>query len=326
VDALGDVLRSTITVGAHELRVGGSTGIAIARPGLTADDLIREADTAMYRAKERGTGSHATFDDEMRAWTVARLTTERDLRDAVDGEQLVLHYQPVIDVSTGAVTGVEALVRWQHPDRGLLAPVSFVPVAEETGMILEIGQWVMREAARAAAAWRAAGTPVRVAVNVAAAQLLAGDLVALVEDALAQAGARPEDLAIEVTESAVLADIDSTVVQLEAARALGVAVSLDDFGTGYSSLAYLQRLPADELKIDRSFVSRIVDDQVSSAIVASVLDLAHAVGLEVVAEGVEDAAQLELLRALGCDRAQGYHLGRPTPAPDLQGALLAQPR
>jgi diguanylate cyclase (GGDEF)-like protein len=311
VEALGDVLRSTIRVGLHELTVGGSTGIAVARPGQTVDDLIREADTAMYRAKDRGRGGYATFDEEMRAWTIARLSTESELRDAIDRDELVLHFQPVVDVATGAVTGAEALIRWEHPDQGLLAPVSFIPIAEETDLILEIGAWVMSQAAVQAATWRAAGTPVRVAVNVAAAQLLRTDLTAIVTEAFAAAGADVGDLTIEVTESAVLSDIEATVAQLEAVRRLGARVSLDDFGTGYSSLAYLQRLPVDELKIDRSFVSAIADDRVSAAIVASVLDLAHAVGLDVVAEGVETREQLELLRGIGCDHAQGYYLARP---------------
>ena len=326
VEALGDVLRSTIRVGLHELTVGGSTGIAIARPGQTVDDLIREADTAMYRAKDRGRGGYATFDEEMRAWTIARLSTESELRDAIDRDELVLHFQPVVDVATGAVTGAEALIRWEHPDQGLLAPVSFIPIAEETDLILEIGAWVMGQAAVQAATWRAAGTPVRVAVNVAAAQLLRTDLTAIVTEAFAAAGAELGDLTIEVTESAVLSDIEATVAQLEAVRRLGARVSLDDFGTGYSSLAYLQRLPVDELKIDRSFVSAIADDRVSAAIVASVLDLAHAVGLDVVAEGVETAEQLDLLRRLGCDHAQGYHLARPAPAAALHlGERLGAP-
>jgi EAL domain-containing protein (putative c-di-GMP-specific phosphodiesterase class I) len=232
----------------------------------------------------------------------------------------------VVDVATGAVTGAEALIRWEHPEQGLLAPVSFIPIAEETDLILDIGAWVMSQAAVQAAAWRAAGTPVRVAVNVAAAQLLRTDLTAIVAEAFAAAGAELGDLTIEVTESAVLSDIEATVAQLEAVRRLGARVSLDDFGTGYSSLAYLQRLPVDELKIDRSFVAAIADDSVSAAIVASVLDLAHAVGLEVVAEGVETAEQLDLLRRLGCDHAQGYHLARPAPAAALHlGEPLGAP-
>jgi diguanylate cyclase (GGDEF)-like protein len=317
VRALGDVLRSNITVGPHDLRVGGSTGVATARPGQSADDLIREADTAMYRAKERGAGGYATFDDEMRAWTTARLTTERDLRRAVERDELVLHYQPVLDLATGSVTGVEALVRWLHPELGLQLPATFIPVAEETGLIVEIGEWVLREAARAAASWRREGSPMRISVNVAAAQLLRGDLAAVVESSLVEAGATPHDLVVEVTETAMLTDLDSTVRQLHAVRAVGVGVSLDDFGTGFSSLAHLQRLPADELKIDRSFVSAIGRDPVSAAIVRCVLELADAIGLEVVAEGVETVDQLDQVRSYGCKRGQGYLFGRPVPASAL---------
>ena len=320
VVALGTVLRSPIRVEAHELRVGGSTGIARARGGIGVDDLIREADTAMYRAKERGRGGYAEFDEAMRAWTLSRLTIESDLRSALERGELRLHYQPVVDLGAEGTRSVEALVRWEHPTLGLLAPGTFIPVAEESDLILDIGAWVLGEAARQAAAWRAAGTPARVSVNVAAAQLLRSDIVTVVEQALRTAGALTEDLTVEVTESAVLSDVEATVAHLEALRGLGVRVALDDFGTGFSSLAYLQRLPADELKVDRSFVSPLGADPVSETIVASVVNLAHAVGLRVVAEGVETRTQLATLRRLGCDEAQGFLLGRPVPPGDLPWA------
>jgi len=321
-EALGALLRSTFHVGEHDLTVGGSTGIALARPGDDPDDLIREADTAMYRAKAQGGGGYATFDEEMRRWTMTRLTTERDLRGAAERDELRLHFQPVVDLTTGRVVAAEGLVRWQHPQLGLVAPASFIPVAEETGLILEIGRWVMNAAAAEAAAWRRAGHPLRVAVNVAAAQLLRADLRTLVAEALAAHGTLPGDITIEVTESALLADVEATVAELRAVRRLGVGVSLDDFGTGYSSLSYLQLLPADELKVDRSFVDPIADDPVSASIVAAVIDLAHAVGLRVVAEGVEREDQLTRLESLGCDRAQGYYLGRPVPAEEMPLGVL----
>jgi diguanylate cyclase (GGDEF)-like protein len=323
VEALGEVLRAPIAVDRHDLRVGGSTGIARARPGITVDDLLREADTAMYRAKERGRGGWAEFDAEMRAWTLDRLTTETDLRGAADRGELVLHYQPVVDLPTGETSGVEALVRWQHPTLGLLAPASFIPVAEDSDLILEVGRWVMGEAARQAASWRADGRPLRVSVNVAAAQLVRTDLVAMVASALSVAGAEATDLTVEVTETAVLSDVEATITQLDGLRRLGVRVALDDFGTGFSSLAYLQRLPADELKIDRSFVATMATDPVSEAIVASVVNLAHAVGLVVVAEGIETVEQLDALRQLGCDEVQGFLLGRPVSPADLAPARAA---
>jgi EAL domain-containing protein (putative c-di-GMP-specific phosphodiesterase class I) len=235
----------------------------------------------------------------------------------------VLHYQPVVDLPTGETSGVEALVRWQHPTLGLLAPASFIPVAEDSDLILEVGRWVMGEAARQAASWRADGRPLRVSVNVAAAQLVRTDLVAMVASALSVAGAEATDLTVEVTETAVLSDVEATITQLDGLRRLGVRVALDDFGTGFSSLAYLQRLPADELKIDRSFVATMATDPVSEAIVASVVNLAHAVGLVVVAEGIETVEQLDALRQLGCDEVQGFLLGRPVSPADLAPARAA---
>jgi diguanylate cyclase (GGDEF)-like protein len=323
-ERLADVLRSTLRVGGHELGVGGSIGIAIARPGDAADDLLREADTAMYRAKETGRGGYAVFDDEMRAWTMARLTTERDLRGALERGELLLHYQPIVSLATGEVVGAEALVRWQHPVRGLVGPIEFIGVAEETDLISPLGAWVLETAARQAATWRReTGRRLPVAVNVAARQLAGGGLLPVLTEALARAGAEPSDVTLEVTESAVLTDVDNAVAQLEAARRLGVRVAIDDFGTGYSSLSYLQRLPVDVLKIDRSFVSRVGVDSVSTAIVSSVVDLAHAVGLRVVAEGVEEAEQLTTLGRLGCDLAQGFHLAMPAPAAEVDlGATL----
>ncbi|HWJ81623.1 MAG TPA: EAL domain-containing protein [Nocardioides sp.] len=316
VEALSDVLRDTIRLDGLELHVGGSTGIARARPGLSGDDLIREADTAMYRAKEHGRGGWAEFDDHLQTLAVERLRIEGELRGATERGELVLHYQPLVDLATGRTAGVEALVRWQHPTRGLLGPAAFLPVAEDTDLILDIGRWVTGEAARRTAAWRAAGTPRRVSVNVSAAELLRTDVVATVARAVAEAGAEPGDLVVEVTESAVLTDIESTVVQLEALRALGVGVSLDDFGTGFSSLSHLRQLPADELKIDRTFVAELGRNPVCDAIVTSVITLAHAIGLVVVGEGVETEEQRAHLVRLGCDRGQGYLLGRPVPPDD----------
>ncbi len=318
VETLSSVLRATIRIDGIELHVGGSTGIARARAGMSGDDLVREADTAMYRAKERGRGGWAEFDDHMQALVLERVEIERQLRGAAARGELVLHYQPLVDLASGSTAGVEALVRWQHPTRGLLSPDAFMPVAEDTDLIVEMGRWVVAEAARRAAAWRAAGTPTQVSINVSAAELLRTDVVATVARAVDEAGAEPTDLVVEVTESAVLTDIESTVVQLEGLRALGIGVALDDFGTGFSSLAHLRQLPADELKIDRSFVAELGHNPVSEAIVTSVIALAHAIGLVVVGEGIETEEQREQLVRLGCDRGQGYLLGRPVPAGDLE--------
>ncbi|KAA1421928.1 EAL domain-containing protein [Nocardioides humilatus] len=316
VEALSEVLRGTIRIDGLELRVGGSIGIARARCGMTGDDLIREADTAMYCAKDAGRGGWAEFDDKLQAMALERLRIEADLRHAVRRGELVLHYQPLVDLATGCAAGVEALLRWQHPSRGLLSPAAFLSVAEDTDLIFEIGSWVAGEAARRTAEWRAAGTPRRVSINVSAAELLRTDVVATVARAVSDAGAEPGDLVIEVTESAVLTDIESTVAQLEALRALGIGVALDDFGTGFSSLSHLRQLPADEIKIDRTFVAELGHNPVCDAIVASVITLAHAIGLKVVGEGVETDQQRAHLTRLGCDRGQGYLLGRPVPHED----------
>ena len=311
VEAVSEVLRERFRIDELELRVGGSAGIARARPGMSGADLIREADTAMYRAKEDGRGGWAEFDDRMQAQAVERLRTEAELRGAADRGELVLHYQPLVDLATGRSVGVEALVRWQHPTRGLLGPGAFLPIAEDTDVIVEIGRWVAGEAARCTAAWRAVGTPTRVSINVSAAELLRTDVVATVARAVAEAEAEPGDLVVEVTESAVLTDIESTVAQLEALRALGVGVALDDFGTGFSSLSHLRQLPADELKIDRTFVAELGRNPVCDAIVTSVITLAHAIDLVVVGEGIETEEQRVHLARLGCDRGQGFLLGRP---------------
>ena len=318
VEKLTSLLRGTIRIDGLELRVGGSTGIARARPGLSGDDLIREADTAMYRAKEEGRGGWAEYDDHMQTLAVERLRTEGELRGAIERGELLLQYQPLIDLATGSTAGVEALLRWQHPTRGLLAPEAFLDVAEDSDLILEIGRWVAVEAATRAAAWRAAGSPTRVSINVSAAELLRTDVVATVARALSDTGARAGDLMVEVTESAVLTDIESTVVQLGMLRSLGVGVALDDFGTGFSSLSHLRELPADEIKIDQSFVRDLGTNSVCDAIVSAVITLAHAIGLVVVGEGIETEKQRAHLTLLGCHQGQGYLLGRPA-APDGPG-------
>lgn len=312
VEALSAVLRSTIRISGHDLRVGGSIGVARALCGMSGDDLIRQADTAMYCAKDNGRGGWAEFNDHMRSLAVERLQTEGELRGAAQRGELVLHYQPLVSLATGCTAGVEALIRWQHPTRGLLSPAAFLSVAEDSDLIVEIGAWVALEAARRTAAWRAAGTPTRVSINVSAAELLRTDVVATIAAAVEQAGSHPGDLVVEVTESAVLTDIESTVAQLERLRDLGIGVALDDFGTGFSSLSHLRELPADELKIDRAFVAELGRSPVCDAIVASVITLAHAIGMVVVGEGIETEEQRAHLARLGCDRGQGFLLGRPS--------------
>ena len=308
---LANILQAPFRLDAQALYLRGSVGIARATASSTAEDLVRDADTAMYRAKERGKGGYALFDREMRDWALLRESTERDLHRALARGEFTLHYQPKVALAGGGAVGAEALLRWRHPDRGLVAPAEFIPVAEETGLIVPIGEWVLHEACRQAVAWRTSGRRMPVAVNLAARQLSLPDLNAVVANALHETGARPDELVLEITESAVLLDAIATSERLEQVRHMGVRVSIDDFGTGFSSLSYLQRLPIDELKVDRSFVAPLTRDEPSSAIVESIIGLAHAVGLTVVAEGVETAEQLAELDRLGCDQAQGYLLARP---------------
>jgi EAL domain-containing protein (putative c-di-GMP-specific phosphodiesterase class I) len=243
---------------------------------------------------------------------------ERDLHRALDEGEFLLHYQPKCSLATGQPVGVEALVRWAHPTKGLVSPADFIPVCEETGLIVPLGQWVLFEAGRQAKLWRDRhGLSVGVSVNLSARQLIRPDLTRLVAGMLESTGADPADLCLEITEGTLLQDMNAAVRHLAELRSLGVRISIDDFGTGYSSLAYLRTLPLDELKIDRSFVNSVADDASAAAIVESVVRLGHALGLVVVAEGVETAGQLATLRDLGCDLAQGYYLARPAPAPTV---------
>jgi diguanylate cyclase (GGDEF)-like protein len=321
-DRLAEALHEPFTVAGEDIHISGSVGLAVGRGGDSADELIRNADAAMYEAKEQERGSWAVYKEQIHAGVVTRLETERDLHRALEEQEFVLHYQPKCSLSTAEVVGVEALVRWVHPTRGLVSPADFIPVCEETGLIVPLGEWVLAEAGRQARRWRDAnGLHVAVSVNLSARQLIRPDLTDRVGALLESTGADPADLCLEITEGTLLVDMGSAVRHLAALRALGVRISIDDFGTGYSSLAYLRDLPLDELKIDRSFVTPGADDPSAAAIVASVVSLGHALGLLVVAEGVETPAQLATLRDLGCDLAQGFYLSRPAAAADITPML-----
>jgi diguanylate cyclase (GGDEF)-like protein/PAS domain S-box-containing protein len=313
-----DVFREPFLLEDGEVFLATSLGIAIARGGdERAEDLIRDADAAMYRAKERGKGRYEIFDEAMRADAVARLETESALRRALERGELRLHYQPQIDLATGAISGFEALVRWEHPVRGLLGPAAFIPLAEETGLIVGIGEWVLREACTEARRWP---QPLMLAVNLSARQLAQPDLVAMVRRALAETGTDPSTLCLEITESAVMESGAATTAQLRALKSLGVQLAIDDFGTGFSSLAHLRRFPVDVLKVDGTFVAGLGREPQDASIAAAVISLAHALGLKTVAEGVETEQQLAILEELGCDLGQGYLFGRPLP-PDEVGRL-----
>jgi diguanylate cyclase (GGDEF)-like protein/PAS domain S-box-containing protein len=320
-DRIVAALSSPFEVDGRDIRVSASVGVAVADAGESPDDLLRNADLALYRAKGAGKGRHAAFAPEMHRAAISRLELEAELRWAIANDELLLHYQPIMDLATGRVSSAEALVRWQHPERGLVPPAEFVPLAEATDLVLPLGRWVLQTACRAAAAWpRAAGADgVPVSVNVSGRQLQRPGFVEDVAEALRASGLPARRLVLEVTESVLLADLDTALKRLEALRALGVRVALDDFGTGYSSLAYLQRLPVDVLKIDRTFTADVTAGGKRAALARAVVTLADTLGLRTVAEGVETDEQDAELRTLGCDYGQGYLYARP-----LRGAAFVE--
>ncbi|MFN3580289.1 MAG: EAL domain-containing protein [Pseudomonas sp.] len=315
-----------IEINAHQIIVSASVGIAIfPRDGDTGDDLFRNADTAMYRAKDLGRNGFQFYSAEMNNRMRERLSTEQALREAVTRGELSLWYQPKLDLITGKVHSAEALIRWQHPENGMISPAEFIPVAEDTGLILPIGAWVIKEATRQIAQWRdQEGREVRVAINISAFQFGQDNLVEQISQALERLSLKPGLVTVEVTETAIMTQMDATVRQLQALRELGLTVALDDFGTGYSSLTYLKRFPIDILKIDRAFVMDITVDAQSGAIVETIIHLAHSLGMRVVAEGVETPEQLDFLKSRGCDAIQGYLFSKPLPAADFLAFLRQQ--
>src|SRR5450830_1864679 len=288
-------------------------------------NLIEQADIAMYCAKKQGRNNIKFYTTAMNQATLERLRIETALRNALEREQFVLHYQPQVDLASGRIVGVEALLRWQHPELGMVAPQRFIALAEDTGLIVPIGAWVMREACTQVKRWHAAGLDtLRLAVNLSARQFNEPNLVALIAEVLLETGLPPACLELELTESLFMHDVALAVSQLHDMKALGVQLSIDDFGTGYSSFAYLRTFPIDVLKIDRSFVGDVARDADDAAIVVSIIALAHNLKLRVVAEGVETAAQLDYLRQHGCDEAQGYYFSHPLPAHEVEALLRAE--
>jgi diguanylate cyclase (GGDEF)-like protein len=322
------------SIGGVEHAVSASIGIALAEPPTRdaptrmAEDMIREADAAMYRAKERGRGRVELYDEAMRDRATTRLRIEAELRHAVDNDELRLFYQPIVSLSDGSIAGFEALVRWQHPTRGLLAPDEFITVAEETSAIIPIGRWVIHEACRAAATWaqhcRACATPA-ISVNLSLRQVGHPQLVDDIREALAASSLAPESLHLEITESVLMEDTAANRDTLHRIKSLGVTLVLDDFGTGYSSLAHLRRFPIDTLKIDRSFIEAFEDSAADATIVAAIINMSRGLHLNVIAEGIETAAQSARLRQLGCELGQGYYYARPLSGdfiPAILGARL----
>jgi diguanylate cyclase (GGDEF)-like protein len=319
-------LRVPFNLGGRDWFINASIGIAVARPGrATPDDLFREAEIALVQAKRAEGARYTFFEPAMSTATLERVELEDDLRRAIGGGELRLHYQPLIDLGSDRIVGLEALVRWQHPTRGLVPPLSFVPLAEETGLIIPLGRWVLETACRQARAWhdQMPNTQLVMSVNLSARQFTQPDLVDQIAAILAETGLPAHLLELEITETVLMDQSEAGTRALRALRELGVQLVLDDFGTGYSSLAYLKHLPLDTIKIDRSFVSGLDDDDANQPIVEAVIALAHGLGIEVVAEGIETVAQLDRLRALACDRGQGYFFAHPMPADELAPLLAA---
>jgi diguanylate cyclase (GGDEF)-like protein len=328
--ALADRLIATINepflIAGREIVVGGSIGIAFDDVGTTTGQLLRNADIAMYTAKRGGKRRYAIFETEMHTAAVDRLEIQADLRRALDQRELTLQYQPIVALNSGRVVGVEALVRWRHPERGLLPPNTFIPIAEETGLICELGRQVLVEACIQARRWqqlRPQDPPLSVSVNLSPRQLQDDDLLAHLIEALTVSGLDASSLILEITEGAMLHDTEAMIDRLLKLKELGVKVALDDFGTGYSSFSYLQRLPIDVLKIDRSFIGMLQDDK-KSTLARAIVSLAHTLHMVSVAEGVETATQAEMLGRIGCDLAQGYHLARPMDAAAVDAVLSGE--
>jgi diguanylate cyclase (GGDEF)-like protein/PAS domain S-box-containing protein len=309
-----------ITTRESEVVLTVSIGISLAGTGADLPgDLLRDADAAMYRAKRDGRARALLFADSIRDEALARLETEVELRKALSSDDLRLHFQPVIDLSSGETVGVEALLRWQHPTRGLVMPQEIIPIAEDSGLIVPLGEWVLEQACQQLVAWQGGQTQrLTMAVNLSGLQISRPDFIERVADILARTGVDPTALYLEVTETVLMNDAEQALRVLLGLKALGVRISVDDFGTGYSSLTYLKRFPVDVLKIDRSFVDGLGSDPEDLAIVQATLALAQALGMSTVAEGIETDQQLEVLRRLGCTQGQGYLFSRPVPADELE--------
>jgi diguanylate cyclase (GGDEF)-like protein len=319
-----DAFAVPFRAGGRAWHLGASIGVALSAPGSTAGDLLRDADLAMYRAKDKGGGRYEVFDEDLRERVVERLSLEAALRQAVDRDQLVLHYQPIVDLATGSLESFEALVRWQHPQRGLLAPGEFITIAEDTDLILPIGAWVLHNVCAQLAAWNAAfpdRPPLHVRANLSPRQITPA-LPAAVAAAIAGAGVSPGQLGLEITERLLIEEPAASRI-LQEVRALGVSVALDDFGTGYSSLGLLKDYPVDVLKLDRALIAGLGARPEATPIVKAAVDMAAALALTVVAEGIEQPEQVTTLRGLSCQYGQGYYFARPL-APEALTDLLRQ--
>ncbi len=325
-EKVATALSRPIEVEGHDMFITASIGISLyPRDGDNGETLLRYADIAMYRVKEHGRNSVRQFIPEMGVTAISRLNMEGALRRGLERNEFTLHYQPKIDVRTSEIIGAEALVRWRHPQIGLIHPIEFIPLAEETGLILQLGEWVFAEACKQQITWQTEGLPpLRIAINMSARQFRQEDLPERIAAIFSNTGAKPSDFILELTESMVMQDVGSTLITLRELKNLGVSISLDDFGTGYSSLSYLRRFPIDELKIDKSFINDIHENPDDAAIASAIVAMAISLGLRVVAEGVEKKEQIDMLVAMGCTQVQGYYFGRPMDAESFKERFQKQ--
>jgi diguanylate cyclase (GGDEF)-like protein/PAS domain S-box-containing protein len=325
VERILATLAQPLVIDGREVFAHASIGVAFAGDETSdPEELVRNADAAMYVVKTDGKGRYAIFEPHMHAAAVHRLDLRAGLQRAIDNSEFVLHYQPIVSMQTGRIAGLEALVRWEHPQRGLMAPDSFIPLAEETGLVVPLGLWVLDRACRQAAEWARLDPDVTVSVNVSQRQLRRPDFEQDVDRVLRDSGVDPGRVNLEITESAVMSDVESTIQRLQELKALGVRIAVDDFGTGYSSFSWLRQLPVDVLKIDKEFVGELGHREQSGFLVATIIDLAHNLGLRTVAEGIERTAQLDRLRDMHCDLGQGFHVGRPMVAADVVDLLAVE--
>jgi diguanylate cyclase (GGDEF)-like protein/PAS domain S-box-containing protein len=319
---IAEDLREPFTVDDFQVSVSTSIGITLGTAQANDDPerMLRDADVAMYRAKEQGPGRYAVFDPAMQARAQERLELEAELRRALEQGEFVLYYQPEVSLHDGKMVGFEALLRWQHPERGLLKPSAFVPIAEDTDLIAPIGRWVLEEACQQAKRWeeeRPLASPMTMEINLSSKQLRRQGLVRTVEEALARADLEAHTLALDMTETVLIRTSEDNTQALDALKEMGVRLGLDDFGTGYSSLSYLKRLPVDRVKVDKSFVKGLGENATDTALVRMIIDLCHTLGVEIVAEGIETSEQAVLLRDMGCDLGQGYYFARPLRGEEL---------
>jgi diguanylate cyclase (GGDEF)-like protein len=319
---------SAILSDGHELFITASVGISLfPTDGNDIETLVKHAEVAMYRAKTQGKNNYQLYNLNMNATDMNRLKLETNLRKALERDELVVHYQPQADLATGYITGVEALIRWEHPEYGLVPPSKFIPLAEETGLIEPIGEWVLYQACQQNKQWQNEGfPPIRVSVNISARQFRTKNLTKMVSKALDKFNLAPEHLGLEITESNAMHDVEHTIRMLNLFKEMGIQISVDDFGTGYSSLSYLKRFPIDMLKIDQSFMNNICTDNDAAAIASAIVALGHSLKLQVLAEGVESKEQLLFLKSIGCDEIQGYHFSKPLPAEILKDLFRVEKR